>query len=388
MAFEPLPRVKEGFRRITRQLEPPPRWLFGAGPSNVSPRVLQAMSTPTVGPLDPAFLPLVRETQDLLRYLFQTSNRFTLPISGTGGAAMEAAIANLVEPGDVVLVLVNGYFGERLCEVLRRYGADVRRLERPWGQVFSLQEIQAGLVDHRPAILALVHAETSTGAEQPLAEIGPLCRRYDALLVVDAVSSLGGVPLFTDEWALDVVYGASQHCLSCPPGIAPLTMNERALDKVRRRQVPLSTWYFDAALLAQYWDPEIQSYHHTIPVNLLYALREALRMVAEEGLVERWQRHRTNAELLWLGLEDMRLECHVASPHRLASLTAVRVPEVVNGSAVVRFLLEHYNIEIADGLGALKDRVWRIGLMGYNSRASNVMLLLKTLEDALRQART
>ncbi len=387
MASTTMPAVNEGLRRVTRQLETPPRLLFGPGPSNVPPRVLQAMATPTIGHLDPIFLGLMDEVQDLLRYAFQTENRFTLPISGTGSAAMEAAVANLVEPGDVVLVGVNGYFGERLCEMAARQGGDVRRLERPWGEVFSPEEIRDALETHRPAILALVHAETSTGAEQPLEEIGALCRRYDALLLVDAVTSLGGVPLFVDAWQIDAAYSGSQKCLSCPPGIAPLTLNERALEKVRRRRHPVTSWYFDALLLSQYWGTGTRAYHHTAPINMIYALRESLRMVAEEGLVERWQRHRNNAELLWMGLDDLGLQCHVAPAHRLASLTTVRVPERVDPQAIARFLLDHYGIEIAGGLGALKGQVWRIGLMGYNSRASNVMLLIKALEDALRQAR-
>jgi alanine-glyoxylate transaminase/serine-glyoxylate transaminase/serine-pyruvate transaminase len=339
-----------------------------------------------VGHLDPVFLKLMEEIKELLRYAWQTDNQFTLPVSGTGSAAMEASIANVVEPGDVVLVAVNGYFGERLCEMASRYGADVRRIEKPWGQVFSLSEFKAALELHRPAVLALVHAETSTGAAQPLDGVGELCHLYDCLLLVDTVTSLGGVPLFVDAWEIDIAYSGSQKCLSCPPGIAPLTFGPRAMEKIHNRKSKVTSWYLDMTLVGQYWGKE-RVYHHTAPINMNYALREALRLVAEEGLSERWQRHRNNAELLWLGLSDLGLSCHVDYEYRLPSLTTVRVPEGVDAKAISKYLLTHYNIEIAAGLGQLAGKVWRIGLMGFNSRAENVLLLLRALGEALVNAR-
>lgn len=381
-----LPAVSFRHRIRARQIDPPPRILLGAGPSNPHPRVIEAMNAPLVGHLDPVFLRVMDEIQDLLRYVWQTENEFTIAVSGTGSAAMQAAVANVVEPGDVVLVAINGYFGERLYEMARRCGADVRRIDKPWGETFSLEELDAALSTNRPAVLALVHAETSTGAEQRLDGVGDLCHSYGALLLVDTVTSLGGLPLFLDEWGVDVAYSGSQKCLSCPPGASPLTLNDRALEKAARRRTPLPHWYFDVNLLRRYWGEE-RVYHHTAPINLYYGLREALRLVAEEGLSECWQRHRNNAELFWLGLSDMDLECHVDYDHRLPSLTTVKVPDGVDAGAVVRDLRTHYNIEIASGLGQLAGQVWRVGLMGFNSRAENVVLLLAALEEAIRRAR-
>lgn len=381
-----LPPLSNIHRFRTAQLDVPPRLLLGPGPSNVHPRVLQALGTQVIGHLDPRFLELMEEIQSLLRYTWQTDNRLTLPISGTGSAAMEAAIANVVAPGDVVLVGVNGYFGERLCEIASRYQAEVRQLHKPWGEVFDLDELRAGLEQHRPAVLALVHGETSTGAEQPLAGVGDLCQEYGALLLVDTVASLAAVPLYVDAWGIDVCYSASQKCLSAPPGLAPLTLSPRALEKRNSRAKKAQSWYLDTMLLERYWGRE-HVYHHTAPINLNYALRESLRLIAEEGLSECWQRHHNNAELLWIGLADLELECHVAPAHRLPSLTTVKVPAGVDARAVGRYLLTHYNIEIAQGLGELAGKVWRVGLMGFNSRVENVTLFLKALEEALQQVR-
>ena len=370
--------VEEGHRIDTNHLTVPPRLLLGPGPSNADPRILGALGTPQVGHLDPVFLVLMIEVQELLRYAWQTDNELTVPISGTGSAAMEASLANTVEVGDVVLVGVNGYFGLRLVDMAGRYGADVREITKPWGEVFGLDELRAALEEHRPTILALVHAETSTGAHQPLEGIGELCREHDCLLLVDTVTSLGGVPIFLDEWGIDVAYSGSQKCLSCPPGIAPLTMGPRAADKLAGRATPVANWYLDMSMLAAYWGDE-RTYHHTAPISMNYALREALRIVAEEGLEARWARHRSNAELLWDGLGDIGLECHVAPEHRLPSLTTVRVPDGVDATVIAARLLDEYNIEIAGGLGELAGRVWRVGLMGSNSRPENVQRLLSAL---------
>jgi alanine-glyoxylate transaminase/serine-glyoxylate transaminase/serine-pyruvate transaminase len=363
----------------------PPRLLLGPGPSNPHPRVLQTMGLPPIGHLDPRFLDLMSQTQSLLRYAWQTQNTLTLPISGTGSAAMEATLANMVEAGDRVLVGVNGYFGHRLVDMAGRYGAEVQTLTRPWGQVFSPEEIRAGLEQHRPAILALVHAETSTGACQPLEAIGALCREYDCLLLVDSVTSLGGVPLFIDDWGIDLAYSCSQKGLGCPPGASPLTLGDRALEKLQRRRTKVANWYLDVSMLCQYWGSE-RVYHHTAPINMNYGIYEALRLLAAEGLQESWDRHRANAELLWAGLAELGLECHVDLEHRLPTLTTVKIPEGIDGKAIARQLLDQYNVEIGNGLGELGGKVWRIGLMGYNSRPENVMTLLTILERVLAAA--
>ena len=376
--------IDESHRLEAGQLDLPPRLLLGPGPSNAHPRVLQALSMRQVGHLDPAFIGLMNETQQLLRYAWQTNNQLTIPVSGTGSAAMEATLANTVEPGDVVLVGVNGYFGLRLVDMAGRYGGDVRTLEKPWGGVFSLDDLRAGLEEHRPAILALVHAETSTGARQPLEGVGEVCREYGTLLLVDSVTSLGGVPLFLDAWGVDMAYSGSQKCLSCPPGIAPLTFGPRAVEKLASRPTKVPNWYLDLSLVGKYWGSE-RTYHHTAPINMNYALREALRLVAEEGLEERWARHRSTAELFWEGLGELGLSCHVEPEYRLPSLTTVRVPEGVDAKAVAGFLLSEYNIEIAGGLGELAGKVWRVGLMGFNSRPENVLLLLSALREALNR---
>ena len=374
--------ISDRFRLKTAQLDMPPRLLLGPGPANVHPRVLAAMSMTPVGHLDPAFLALMDETRDLLRYAWQTENELTIAVSGTGSAAMEATLANTVEPDDVVLVGVKGYFGNRLVDMAGRYGAKVKTINKPWGQVFSLAEIKQGLETHRPAILALVHAETSTGARQPLEGVADLCRQYDCLLLVDTVTSLGGVPLYIDEWGIDLAYSCSQKGLGSPPGVSPFTMSERAIAKMNQRPNPVPNWYLDMSLLTKYWGND-RVYHHTAPINMNYALRESLRLVAEEGLAERWKRHRQNAELLWSGLESLNLTCHVDREFRLPTLTTVRIPDGVDGKAVSKTLLHDYNIEVAGGLGELGGKVWRIGLMGFNSRPENVLLLLNALEKVL-----
>ena len=378
-------QLSNKYRLKTEPLNIPPRLLLGPGPSNVPVRVLQAMATNTVGHMDPTFLALMDETQDLLRYLWQTDNEWTFPVSGTGSAGMEAAVANVVEPGDVVLVGVIGYFGQRLAEMARRYGADVRCVEKAWGEVFTPEEMRPALEEHRPAVLMLVHGETSSGAQQPLAGFGDLCHEYDCLLLVDTVASLGGVPFYTDEWGVDVAYSGSQKCLSCPPGLAPITFGPRAVEKIRGRSEPVANWYLDAGLLMQYWSEE-RKYHHTAPINLNYALREALRIIVDDGLEATWQRHQEAAELFWEGLEAMGLQCHVRPENRLPSLTTVRVPQGVDPRQVSATLLQEHNIEIANGLGQLAGQVWRVGLMGYNARRDNVTRLLDAMSRVLKES--
>ncbi|MEJ2263223.1 MAG: alanine--glyoxylate aminotransferase family protein [Anaerolineales bacterium] len=364
------------------ELDAPARILLGPGPSMVHPRVLRAMAAPLVGHLDPYFLQLMDRIQNQLRYVFETENTLTIPVSGTGSAAMETAVANMVEPGDVVLVCINGYFGGRIAEMARRYGGEVRTIERPWGETFTPGEVEQALRGHPSKVVALVHAETSTGAEQPLEEIAKIVHAQGGLLIVDAVTSLGGLPVRVDEIGIDVCYSGSQKCLSCPPGLGPITLNDRAEEVLRERKTPVANWYLDLSMVQKYWGAE-RTYHHTAPITANYALYEGLRLVAEEGLENRWRRHRKNAELLWEGLEDLDLSLHVPPEHRLPTLTTVRIPEGVDDLAIRQRLLNDYNIEISGGLGELKGRVWRIGLMGYSSRPENVLLFLSALERLL-----
>ncbi|MGB3138979.1 MAG: alanine--glyoxylate aminotransferase family protein [Nodosilinea sp.] len=365
-------------------LEVPERLLLGPGPSNADPRVVAAMNHQPIGHLDAAYLAMMDEVQDLLRYTWQTTHPLTYAVAGTGSAAMEATLANAVEPGDRVLVAVKGYFGHRLVDMAQRYGADVVTINRSWGEAFTLNELTTALDQHQPAILAIVHAETSTGVCQPLEGLGAACAAHDCLLLVDTVTSMGGVPVLVDDWQVDLAYSCSQKGLSCAPGISPFTMGPRAVAKLESRRQPVANWYLDAALLRKYWGPE-RVYHHTAPVNLTYALREALRLLAKEGLEARWQRHHQTATYLWAGLSDLGLTCYVDESLRLPTLTTVRVPNGVDAKAVSRRLMADYNIEVGGGLGELGGKVWRIGLMGYNSRTENVDTLLHALGTVLRQ---
>jgi alanine-glyoxylate transaminase / serine-glyoxylate transaminase / serine-pyruvate transaminase len=365
------------------QLDMPPRLLLGPGPSNAHPRVLQAIAMRQVGHLDPSFIQVMDDVQDLLRYVWQIKDGFTLAISGTGSAAMEAAIANTVEPGDIVLIGVIGYFGERMVEIARRYGAEVHVIEKPWGEAFTTAELYSAVEKYRPAVLGLVHGETSTGVMQPLEEIGDLCHEFDCLLLVDAVTSLATAPFLFDEWKIDIAYSCSQKGLSCPPGLGPLAFGPRALDKIKNRTAPVRSWYLDINLLIDYWDGNSRRYHHTAPINMNYALREGLRLVAEEGLKTRWARHLEIAEFFWDGLAELGLSCHAPRELRLPALTTVRVPEGVSAAAMARQLLLDYNIEVAGGFGQLAGKVWRVGLMGFNSRRENAMLLLDALGRVL-----
>lgn len=358
------------------------RILLGPGPSTVPPRVLRAMAHPLVGHLDPQFIALMNEVQELLRFVFQTDNRLTIPVSGTGSAGMEAALCNFIEPGDSVLIGVNGYFGERLCDMASRYGAEVRCLERPWGDVFAVEDVEKALREKPAKLVALVHAETSTGALQPMEGMAEVVHRYGGLLVMDCVTSLGGVPVLVDAWGVDIAYSGTQKCLSCPPGLAPLTVSPRALEVLHQRKSKVANWYLDLTMIEKYWGSE-RTYHHTAPISMNYALREALRLIYEEGLEQRFERHRANAALLWEGLEALGLQLHVPLDHRLPTLNTVLIPEGTDDGTIRRRLLDEYNIEIAGGLGAFKGRVWRIGLMGYSSRRENVLLLLSALESLL-----
>lgn len=363
----------------------PARTLLGPGPSMVDPRVLSAMSSPMVGHLDPFFLGLMDQNQELLRQVFRTANSLTLPVSGTGSAAMESAIANMVQAGDPVLVCINGYFGSRMAEMARRYGGRVREIHCPWGSVFKVSEIKQALREQPARIVCIVHAETSTGALQPVDEIARLVHQQGGIIIVDAVTSFGGIPLNVDEWDLDVVYSATQKCISCPPGLGPITFGPRADEILRTRHNPVSNWYLDITLLRKYWSEE-RVYHHTAPINLNYGLHEALQLVVQEGLEQRFARHKSNAQMLWDGLQELGLTCHVPLENRLPTLTTVVIPEGVDEALVRRRLLYEYNIEIAAGLGELKGKVWRVGLMGYSSRQENVILFLDALSKIIRSS--
>ncbi len=357
-------------------LDPSPRVLLGPGPSMVPSRVLAALATPLVGHLDPEFLAVMNQVQQLLRYAFQTQNELTIPISGTGSAGMEAALVNFIEPGDDVLIGVNGYFGERLCDMAGRIGARVDRLERPWGEVFDPDEVNAALARRPYKLLAVVHAETSTGALQPhVAEIARAAHAHGALLVLDTVTSLGGVPVEIDAWDVDIAYSGTQKCLSCPPGLAPITVGPRAREVMHRRATQVPNWYLDLSNVEKYWGQE-RTYHHTAPISMNYALREALRLVAEEGLPARFARHRANAERLWAGLEELDLPPFVPLAYRNPTLTTCRLSPGIDDVAVRRELLNDYNIEISGGFGPLRGKIWRIGLMGHSSRRENVASLL------------
>ena len=359
----------------------PHRLLLGPGPSLVHPRVLHAMSAPLVGHLDPAFLAVMDDIQVMLRMVFQTENRFTIALSGTGSAGMEASIVNLVEPGDTVLVGINGVFGTRLASVVERCGGTVVRVEAPWGTCIDPEAVEQALSQSGPVkAVAIVHAETSTGAWQPLDGIADLCRRHQTLFVVDAVTSLGGVPVDVDRIGIDVCYSGTQKCLSCPPGLSPFTMNERALAAVRRRRTPCQSWYLDVGLIADYWAEGRRAYHHTAPISMLYALREALRLVEEEGLPARFKRHRTNSEALVAGLEALGLNPLPPPGRRLPMLNCVAVPAHIPETDIRTELLTHHGIEIGGGLGLLKGKIWRIGLMGESSTEAHVLTLLNALE--------
>ncbi len=349
-------------------------------------RVLQAMAEPLVGHLDPYFLELLDSVQDRLRWLFCTTNRLTMPISATGSAGMEACFANVISDGDEVVIGVNGVFGTRMCDVASRLGARVQRAEAPWGRIVEPDDLRAAIsACSKPKLVALVHAETSTGAWQPLEESARLAREAGALFLVDAVTSLAGCPLEVDAWGIDLCYSGTQKCISCPPGLSPLTVSERALEIVRSREQPPRSWYLDLGLLGAYFD-ERRVYHHTAPVSMIYALSEALEIIEEEGLEARFARHRRNHEALAAGLSALGLKLAAQEGHRLWMLNSVTVPEGIDDAALRRALLNNHGIEIGAGLGPLAGKVVRIGLMGESSRPANVRRLLSALGDELAKA--
>jgi alanine-glyoxylate transaminase / serine-glyoxylate transaminase / serine-pyruvate transaminase len=365
------------------ELQPAARILLGPGPSNVHPRVMKALLSPVVGHLDPDFVGIMDDIKKLLRLVFQTTNEMTFPVSGTGSAGMEAALANLIEEGDEVVVGVNGVFGERAAEAAERLGAKVRRVEAEWGMIVEPARLEAALkAASRPKLLLAVHAETSTGVYQPVVELGPMAHRHGALFVMDAVTSLGCVPVEIDRWEVDVCYSCTQKGIGAPPGLAPITFSERARERVRARKSKCRSWYFDLAGIERYWGSD-RLYHHTAPISMNYALYEALRIIAEEGLEVRFRRHRENADALQAGAVAMGLELAAQAGYRLPQLTAVRIPGGIDDARVRSDLLRLFNTEVGAGLGPLKGKVWRIGLMGESSRRQNVMLILNALETLL-----
>lgn len=363
------------------------RVLLGPGPSGVHPRVLHALSMPTIGHLDPEFIEVMNGTKQMLQHVFGTANDLTIPISGTGSAGMETALVNFIEPGDRVVVCVSGLFGQRMADVAARCGARVDVVEAPWGKSVMPDQVETAIAAAEAAgdkikLVGIVHAETSTGVLQPVAEVAEVAHRHGALLVADCVTSLGGVPVNVDAWNLDVVYSGTQKCLSCPPGLAPLTVNARAVEVLRGRSTKVQSWYLDLTMLLAYWSAE-RFYHHTAPVNMVYALYEALRIIEEEGLEARYARHALNAAALKAGMEGLGLELFAQEGYRAPSLTTVAVPEGVDELAVRKRLISQYGIEIGGGLGPLKGKIFRIGLMGYTCTRANVTLLISAMAECL-----
>jgi len=358
------------------ELNPTARFLMGPGPSDVHPRVLKAMATPMIGHLDPQFLQIMDGVKQMLRDLFKTKNELTFAVSATGSAGMETCFVNLLEPGDEALVCVNGVFGNRMCDNVERCGAKLVRVDAPWGKHIDPADVKKAIDKSRPKLVAVVHAETSTGVRQPLEEISKIVHEAGALFLVDTVTSLGGIDVRIDEWDIDAVYSGTQKCLSCPPGLSPVSFGPRALKAMDKRKTKVQSWYLDLSMLRKYWEGAKRVYHHTAPVSMAYALYEALRLVFEEGLEARFERHRRIHGLLRDGMESMGFEFIVAPEYRLPMLNSVRIPKGVDDVAVRSKLLNEYNIEIGAGLGDFAGKVWRIGLMGCSCTENHVNMLL------------
>jgi alanine-glyoxylate transaminase/serine-glyoxylate transaminase/serine-pyruvate transaminase len=366
-----------------RDINPGDRLLMGPGPSDVSARVLQALAAPCIGHLDPYFLSIMNETQQLLRYLFQTANALTIPISATGSAGMEAAFVNLVECGDEVVVAVNGVFGTRMADIVNRIGGKLIRVDCEWGRAVDPAAVAKAVKSCKPKVVAVVHAETSTGACTPLEDLSKIAHDAGALFLVDCVTSLGGMNVPIDQLKVDAAYSGTQKCLSCPPGLSPVTFSAAAIKALEQRKSPVVSWYLDLSMVRDYWGSD-RKYHHTAPVNMVYAIREALRIIAEEGLEARFARHRLNHRALVAGLEAMGLAMLVPEKERLPMLNAVRIPDGVNDAKVRKALLTDFAIEIGGGLGQFAGKVWRVGLMGHSCRRKNVFLFLSALEAVLK----
>ncbi len=366
-----------------RDIDPGQRVLMGPGPSDVPARVLQAMSAPCIGHLDPYFLSVMDETQRLLRFLFRTENGLTIPVSGTGSAGMETCFVNLVEPEDEVVVCVNGVFGTRMSDIVNRLGATLIRVDADWGKTIDPEDVRKAVKGKNPKLIAVVHAETSTGVCQPLEDLAGIARGCGALFLVDTVTSLGGIEVAVDKMGIDAVYSGTQKCLSCPPGLSPISFSPAALKALENRKSPVVSWYLDMSMVSSYWGAE-RKYHHTAPINMIYGLREALRIIAEEGLDARFERHQLNHRALVAGVEAMGLSMLVKEGERLPMLNAVRIPEGADDLKVRKALLNDLGMEIGGGLGALAGKIWRVGLMGHSSCRRNVFLFLSGLETILK----
>ena len=358
------------------------RILMGPGPSNVHPRVLQAMGMPVIGHLDREFLEIMNRTKELLAKIFETANEFTIPISGTGSAGMETSLVNFIEPGDRVLVCINGLFGQRMADIVERCGGDLEVVEAEWGRIIEPDQVEQALAKRPAKIVSIVHAETSTGVLHPIKPIADIAHKHGAILVVDAVTSLAGAPVQVDESGMDVCYSGTQKCLSCPPGLSPITIGPRAAQILDARKTKVLSWYLDLTMLHSYWGKE-RFYHHTAPVNMIYALYESLRIIHEEGLEARFARHKLHSNALKAGLEAMGLSLFAQEGYGAPMLTTVRIPEGVDDARVRKSLMDSYRLEIGGGLGPVKGKIWRIGLMGQSCTRENVMLFLAALEDAL-----
>jgi len=366
-----------------RDIDPGQRVLMGPGPSDVPARVLQAMSAPCIGHLDPYFLSVMDETQRLLRFLFQTENALTIPVSGTGSSGMETCFVNLVEPGDEVVVCVNGVFGTRMSDIVNRIGGRLIRVDGEWGRAIDPEVVRKAIKGKKPKVLAVVHAETSTGVCQPLEQLAEITKDYGALFLVDMVTSLGGMEVSLDKTGVDAAYSGTQKCVSCPPGLSPISFSKKAMDALENRKTPVVSWYLDMTMVKSYWGAE-RKYHHTAPINMIYGLREALRIIAEEGLKARFARHQMNHKALVAGVEAMGLSMLVPAAERLPMLNAVRIPDGADDMKVRKRLLSEFGIEIGGGLGEFAGKIWRVGLMGHASRRRNVFLFLSALETVLK----
>jgi alanine-glyoxylate transaminase / serine-glyoxylate transaminase / serine-pyruvate transaminase len=360
------------------------RILMGPGPSDVHPRVLRAMSTPLIGHLDPEFLQIMDEIKEMVQLTLHTQNPLTFVVSAPGSAGMETCLVNLLEPGDEALICVNGVFGNRMADIVERCGAKLTRVDAPWGEPIDAGAVQEALKNSKPKLVAIVHAETSTGVLQPLQEISKLVHEAGSLFVVDAVTSYCGTELRVDDWEIDALYTGSQKCLSAPPGLSPISFSRRAVQALDERKTKVQSWFLDLSMVRNYWSGAKRVYHHTGPVSAMFALHEALRLVLEEGLEKRFMRHKKNHELLRDGLEQLGFEFVVKSDYRLPMLNAVKLPEGVVDASVRGRLLDEYNIEVGGGLGEFAGKIWRIGLMGNSSNANHINALLGALNSIIK----
>lgn len=366
-----------------RDIDPDDLILMGPGPSNVPARVLQAMSAPCIGHLDPYFLSITDEVQQLLRFLFKTSNALTIPVSGTGSAGMETCFVNLIEPGDEVVVCVNGVFGTRMADIVQRIGGKLIRVDGTWGRAIDPADVRKSVKGSNPKVVAVVHAETSTGVCQPLEDLADVAHDVGALFLVDTVTSLGGMDVSLDSIAIDAAYSGTQKCISCPPGLSPVSFSVAAMEAMKKRKTPVVSWYLDMSMVSDYWGSE-RKYHHTAPINMIYGFREALRIIAEEGLKRRFDRHSTNHRALVAGIETMGLAMLVPESERLPMLNTIRIPDGVDDFKVRKALLDDFGIEVGGGLGEFAGKIWRVGLMGHTCRRRNVLLFLSALETVLK----